>query len=121
MKLEGLSAARVASVTKKENGLAEHFLERFIKFLNSRSDEWLYTICWSSLSKKCIVFSLTCFGNSQYECVINTREMLSFIALINYSIIAELSFLLLNISAIISSKTINFLSFLFGYYLSNFL
>ena len=47
--------------------------------------------------------------------------MFSFLPLINSSVTIGLSFLLLNISAIISSKTINFLHLLFGLYFSMFL
>ena len=39
MKREGLSDAGVASVAKKDNGFAVHFLKRFIKYLKSISYE----------------------------------------------------------------------------------
>ena len=39
MKREGLSDAGVASITKKDNGFAVHFLKRFIKYLKSISYE----------------------------------------------------------------------------------
>ena len=71
--------------------------------------------------KECVVFSLTSFGTLKYDCVIKTREMFSFLPLINNSVTIELSFLLLSISAIILSKTINILRFLFGLYSSMFL
>ena len=48
--------------------------------------------------------------------VIKTREMFSFLPLINNSVTIELNFLILSISAIISSKTINILRFLCGLY-----
>ena len=46
--------------------------------------------------------------------------MFSFLPLINNSVIFGLSFLLLSMSAIISSKTINILRLLFGFYSSMF-
>ena len=39
LKSEGLSDARVASITKKEYGFAVHFLKRFMKTLKSISDK----------------------------------------------------------------------------------
>ena len=39
LKRKGLSDARVQSITKKRYGFAVHFLEKFIKPLNSMSDE----------------------------------------------------------------------------------
>ena len=50
-----------------------------------------------------------------------TRKMFSFLPLINNLITTRLIFLLLSISAAISSKTINILRFLFGFYSSIFL
>ena len=78
-------------------------------------DEWFSSICWNSLlfgifmMKKWLKFSLTSFGTLRYDYVIKTREMFSFLPVINNSIIIEFSFLLLMISAIISSKNINIL------------
>ena len=78
-------------------------------------DEWFSSICWNSLlfgifmMKKWLEFSLTSFGTLRYDYVIKTREMFSFLPVINNSIIIEFSFLLLMISAIISSKNINIL------------
>ena len=78
-------------------------------------DEWFSSICWNSLlfgifmMKKWLEFSLTSFGTLRYDYVIKTKEMFSFLPVINNSIIIEFSFLLLMISAIISSKTINIL------------
>ena len=46
------------------------------------------------------------------DCVIKKIEMFNFPSLINNSVTTGLSFLLLIISAIISSKTINILHFL---------
>ena len=45
------------------------------------------------------------------ECVTKTREMFSFLPLINNSVTIGLSFLLLSVLAIISSKTINIFRF----------
>ena len=78
-------------------------------------DEWFSSICWNSLlfgifmMKKWLEFSLISFGTLRYDYVIKTKEMFSFLPVINNSIIIEFSFLLLMISAIISSKTINIL------------
>ena len=47
--------------------------------------------------------------------------MLSFVTLVNNSVTTRLGFLLQSMSAIISSKTINILRFLFGLYSSMFL
>ena len=50
---------------------------------------------------------LACFGTLKYDCVIKRSEMLIFLPLVNSSVIIEICFLLLIISAITSSKTIN--------------
>ena len=47
LKREGLSDAEVASIIKQEYDFAVNCLERFIKSLKSKSDEWLNAICWS--------------------------------------------------------------------------
>ena len=68
LKREGLSDARVASVTKKEYDFAAYFSQRFKKSLKWISDEWLDRICWSSrllgifIIKYCAEFSLKYFG-----------------------------------------------------------
>ena len=78
-------------------------------------DEWFSSICWNSLlfgifmMKKWLEFSLTSFGTLRYDYVIKTREMFSFLPVINNSIIIEFSVWLLMISAIIPSKTVNIL------------
>ena len=64
--------------------------------------------------KKCVKFNLTSFGTLNYDCVIKTLEILSFLLLINNSVTIGFSFLLLIISAIISSKTINTLRYFPG-------
>ena len=71
--------------------------------------------------KKWVEFSLTSFGTLKYDCVIKTREMFNFLPLINNSVTTEFSFLLLIISAIRSSKTINILRSLSALYSSIFL
>ena len=53
------------------------------------------------------------FWHSKKDRVIKTREMFSFLPLINNSVTIGFRFLLLSISAIISLKTINILRFLF--------
>ena len=44
------------------------------------------------------MFGLTSLGNLKYDDVIKTREMLSFLPLINNSVTTELKFLLISIS-----------------------
>ena len=69
---------------------------------------WLkFPFIWNFHDKKCAEFSLTSFGTLKYDFVIKTIEMINFLPLINNSVTTGLSVLLLNISAIISSKTIN--------------
>ena len=127
LNLKGLSEASATSLTKKEYGLAAHYLLILMKSLKLMSDEWFSAICWSSLLfrifmiKKWVEFSLTSFGNLKYDWVIKTREMFNFLLLINNSVTIEFSFLLLIILAIISSKTINILRSLSAFYSSIFL
>ena len=64
--------------------------------------------------KKCVEFNLTSFGTLKYDCVIKTIEILTFQPLINNSVTTGFNLLLLIISAIISSKTINILRFFIG-------
>ena len=91
-----------------------------MKSLVLMPDEWFIAICWRSLlfgifvMKKWVVFSLTFFGTLKYDFVINVREIFNFLALINNYVVIEFSFLLLIISAIISSKTISILFSLSG-------
>ena len=67
--------------------------------------------CLESSKKRCVVLSLTSFGTLKYDCVKKTIEILRFQPLINNSVSIGFSLLLLIISAIISSKTINILRF----------
>ena len=53
--------------------------------------------------------------------VVKTRDMVSFLPLINNSVTSGLSFLLISITTIISPKTTNILHLLFGLYSSMFL
>ena len=46
--------------------------------------------------KKWVEFSLTSFGTLKYDCVIKTREMFSFLPLINNSVTIEFSFFVIN-------------------------
>ena len=62
--------------------------------------------------KKWVEFSLLSFGTLTFHCVIKTIEMFNFVTLRNNSVTTGFSFLLLIISSIISSKTINILRFL---------
>ena len=71
--------------------------------------------------KKCVEFSLRSFGTLKYAYVINTIEIFKFLAVINSYVTTGLSFLLLIISAIISSKAINLSRFLPRLYSSIFL
>ena len=79
LKRKGLSGPRVQS----EYGFAIH--------LNSISDEWLNAICWSSclfgifILKWFVEFSLIFFDTAKLDCAIKTREMFSFLLLINTS------------------------------------
>ena len=88
-----------------------------MKSLKLKSDEWFSAICYISLllgifiMKKCLEFSLTSFGTLKYDYVINTIEIFNFLALINNSVATGLRFLLLIISAIISSKSVHILRF----------
>ena len=89
--------------------------------MNDYYNLFKFSFIWNFHNKKCVVFILTSFGTLKYDCVIKAREMCSFLPLINNSGTTELSFSLLIISAIISSKTINILRFLFGLSSSIFL
>ena len=71
--------------------------------------------------KICVEFSLTSFSTLKCDCAEKTREMFNLLSLINNSVTTGLTFLLLNISAIISSKTINILRSLPRLYYSIFL
>ena len=110
-----LSDASKTSLTEKEYDLEVHFLYILMKSLKLMSDEWFSATCWSSLlfgifiMKKWVEFSLTSFGTLNYDFVIKTIKKFSFLPLRNKSVTFEFSFLLLIISAIISSKTINIL------------
>ena len=72
-----------------------------------------FAIFWSSLLfgiftiKKYVQFSLTSYGTLKNDRVIKTREIFNFLPVINSSATIWFSFLLLIISAIISSKSIN--------------
>ena len=62
-------------------------------------------------SADCVEFSLAFFGTLTYGYVIKASEMYNFLLLINSSVTIGFSFLLLLISTITSSKTINTLHF----------
>ena len=100
-------------MSKNENGTTVKFLYSFLNSSKSISDEWLVAICWSYclfgifMIKKFVVFSLTSFGTQKYDCVMNNKETLNNLPLINSSFITGWSFILLIISVIISSITIN--------------
>ena len=72
-----------------------------------------------------VEFSLRSFSTLNYDCAIKTRQMFNFLPLglplINNSVCTKFSFLLLIISAIILSKSINILRFLSILYSSIFL
>ena len=68
-----------------------------------------------------VEFSLIFISTAKQGCVIKTREMLNFFPLINNLVTTGLSVLLLSISAIILSNTVNILRFLFRLYSSIFL
>ena len=69
------------------------------------------------MMKKRVEFSQTSFVILKYDCVIKTIEMFNFLPLINNSVTTGLNFLLLIISAITPSKTINILPFFYLYYI----
>ena len=71
--------------------------------------------------KKIIEVRLATFTTLKQGCVVETKDMFNFMPLINSSVTTEFSFLLLIISSIIKSKTINILCFLPVLYLSIFL
>ena len=56
----------------------------FIKSLNSVSENWLNSICWSSnlfgifIKKYCVEFNLTFFGTVKENCLKQIREMFSY-------------------------------------------
>ena len=74
------------------------------------------TFIWNFHNKKSVVSSLTSFGTLKYDGVIKRIRILIFLLLKNSSVTTGWSFLLLIISAIISSKTINTLHFFPGLY-----
>ena len=41
--------------------------------------------------KKCVVFSLTSFGTAKNDCVMNTKEILNLLPLINKKLLGEAS------------------------------
>ena len=71
--------------------------------------------------KYCAEFSLIFYGTAKVRLCNKTRETVNFLPLINNSVSIALSFLLLSISAIISSNTIKILHSLFRPYSSIFL
>ena len=80
------------------------------------NDWWLVTIC----NTEYVEFSLVFLGWAKQDCVTKTGEIFSFLTLINNLVAIGLGFLLLSISTIISSKTINALPFLSGLYFQHF-
>ena len=82
--------------------------------------EVLFLLIAIFMIKKSRIYSTT-FSNLKYDCVIKTIEIFTFLPLINNSVTTGLSFLLLIISAIISSKTINTLHLFPRFYSSIFL
>ena len=75
------------------------------------SDEWLDSICWSSLLlgifmiKQCVTFSLA-LGTLKQDCDIKASEIMCFLPLKNNLVTVGVNFLLDSIAAIISSNTI---------------
>ena len=112
LNLKGLSDASIASLTRKEYGLAVNSLQILMKTLVLISDEWFRAISWSSLLfgifaiKKWVILSLTSFGTLNYDCVIKVIEIYNFLPLITNSVTIKFNFFQLIISSIISSKTI---------------
>ena len=69
----------------------------------------------------CVEFSVIIFDTAKWNCETKTREMFSFLPLINNSVTIELSFLVLSILTTTLSNTINVIRFLFGLYFPIFL
>ena len=96
--MEGLSNGKVVSLTKKEYFFVVHFLQIFIESFKSMSDEWFIAICWRSflfktfIIKNCAIFIISSFGALNYDCVIKTMKILSFLSLINSSVTIGFSF-----------------------------
>ena len=63
------------------------------------------------------MFNLTSFGTLKYDYIIKTIEIINFLPLINNPVTTGFSFLLLIISAIISSKATNILWAFFQNYI----
>ena len=70
---------------------------------------WIFHNCMGK-NKSYNIFPLCTL---KYDCVIKTTEMFNFLSVMNNSVTTGFSFLLLIMSAIMSSKTINILHFLF--------
>ena len=80
-----------------------------------------FSFAWNVHLKKCVVFSLSSSGTLKYDCVIKLRDIFSFLPLKNNLVTIGLRSILLSISAIISSNSINVFGFLFALYFSIFL
>ena len=59
--------------------------------------------------KTWVKYNLTSFGTLKFDCVIKTKEIFSFLPLINNSVTIEFSFLLLIMSAIVLLKKMSIL------------
>ena len=70
-----------------------------------------FLFIWNLYITKCVEFSLISFGTLMYDSVIKTIHMFDYLHIINNSASTGFIFLLLIISAIISSETINTLRF----------
>ena len=79
-----------------------------------------FSFIWNLIIKKCVVFSGTSFVTLEYDHVIKTRDMFSFLHFLNKSISTELSFLSLFKSETIPSNKVNTLCFFLGFYSSIF-
>ena len=112
-KLKRLSDASVVSLTKKRTWLNSIFFSDLNEIYTANVWWMIYAICWSSLLSGL-------FGTLKHNWVIKTREMFNFLPLINNSVTVEFSFLLLIMSAIVSSKTINIFRSLSALYSSIF-
>ena len=71
-------------------------------------------LLWNFIIKWCVKFILIFLDTAKQDFVIKTREMFSFLLLINNVVTTRLSLLLLSISAIISSKRLMFYTFYLG-------
>ena len=96
LNLKGLFGACVVSSTKNEYGSAVHFLlilTKSLVLMYDGSTIWLISLLLGIFAiKKWLAFSLTSFGTWKYYWIINTREIFTFLPLINNSVTIGFNF-----------------------------